>query len=134
MLAPVRFGLFRVLLELHVPGPIPCNVSTATCRSFIPFKLVSTVAMKGPPARYCQKICGRFVAESAAKRYFSTTNGTNVASETLVSVRGNLPVFVLLAPYGNPGSTPGRGTLFQNVRRISGFFRSAHEHCGTRFG
>jgi hypothetical protein len=52
------------------------------------------------------------VAESAAKRYFSTTNGTNVPSETVVPVRGDLPVFVLLASYGYPGSIFGRGKIF----------------------
>jgi len=39
---------------------------------------------------------------------------------TLVYVRGNLLVFVLLAPYGNPGSIPGRDISRRELFRLLG--------------
>ncbi|SRR5216684_33641 len=74
-----------------------------------------------PEIRDCisQKICGRFVAESA-KRHFSATNGANVPNETLVSLRTILPVFVSLAPYGNPGSTLEDRRSAGSVEVVSG--------------
>jgi hypothetical protein len=58
------------------------------------------------------------VAESAAKRYFFTTTRANRDRRALVFLRTILPVFVLLAPYGNPGSIPGRGTTPLSLRAI----------------
>jgi hypothetical protein len=56
----------------------------------------------------------KFAAESAAKRYLSAIKGINVPSETLVFLRGILPVFVLPAPSGCPGPTPGPGMLVRS--------------------
>jgi hypothetical protein len=88
------------------------EVSAHLARTLVPNSTVVRSSATRRSARYpeirdCigQKICGRFVAESAAKRHFSATDGANVPNETLVSLRRILPVFVLLAPYGNPGST-----------------------------
>jgi len=47
------------------------------------------------------------VAISAAKPSFSTISRANPPSETLVFLWKILAVFVLLVPYGNPGSTIG---------------------------
>jgi hypothetical protein len=60
------------------------------------------------------------VAESAANRYFSAISGTNVPSEALVFLRRILPVFVLLAPYGNPGSTLEDRRSAGSVEVVSG--------------
>jgi hypothetical protein len=109
-LAPVRLCLPRVRLELT---PLTLN-SVHTVHCFQP-PLQFRKALKHAAMMWrVGKICGRFVAKSAAKPYSSTINGTNVPGETLVSLRINLLVLVLLALYDNPGSTPGRGTQGKN--------------------
>jgi hypothetical protein len=93
-----------------------CRPDLSTVRPFkrAHMRILERKALHSGPG---QEFAADLWQSRAAKRYFSATNGTNVPNETLVALREILPVFVLLVPYGNPGSIPGQGTTPPSRRR-----------------